>query len=111
MKNQLRYLFEGHKNLLTETEAAAWNNLLVERKIALCQYPAVKMLFKTRCLDNSPEVTAHLIDGSDAFYKRTLERLSGQTNHCPSCGALCRTSKARLCPECSHTWFETYTPR
>lgn len=102
---QHRYLFNGHKELLTPDEASAWRNLQVERMIALCEYPAVKELFKVRWLTNEPEVLHLLENGAASFLSNTLERLDGQTNHCSKCGALCRTFKARQCPECGHTWF------
>ncbi|MFC5051653.1 hypothetical protein ACFPK9_13700 [Rubritalea spongiae] len=102
---QHRYLFNGHRELLTPEEAAAWRNLQVERMIALCEFPAVKELFRSRWINNDPNVLNLLRHGADTFLKKTLSRLEGQTQHCPECRALCRTSRAKICPECSHSWF------
>lgn len=100
-----RYLFNGHRELLTHDEAQAWRNIQVERMIELCDYPAVKELFRSRWISKNSAVIELLELGAEDFYKKTLSRLSGQTVNCPKCGALCRTSRARLCPECSHSWF------
>ena len=43
-----RYLFDDHQELLTPEEVATWRNLQVERMIELCDYPAVKELFRVR---------------------------------------------------------------
>ncbi|MFT5881583.1 MAG: hypothetical protein ACI9FG_000068 [Crocinitomicaceae bacterium] len=103
---QYRYLFNGHRELLTVDEANAWRNLQVERLIELCDYPAVRSLFRIRWISEDPAVIDLLKLGSEQFYKNTLQRLDSRTHHCPECHALCRTSRARLCPECSHTWFQ-----
>jgi hypothetical protein len=103
---QYRYLFNGHRELLTDDEANAWRNLQVERLIELCDYPAVKNLFRTRWISTEAVVLELLKSGSEDFYKNTLQRLNGKTKHCPKCDALCRTSRAQLCPECSHSWYK-----
>jgi hypothetical protein len=102
---QHRYLFNGHQELLTPDEAKAWRNLQVERLIELCEYPAVKELFNIRWIAREPKVLELLKSGSEDFYKNTLQRLDGKTKLCPKCAALCRTSRARVCPECSHSWY------
>ncbi len=102
---QYRYLFNGHQELLSPEEAMAWRNLQVERLIELCEYPAVKELFRTRWISDDPAVIYLLENGSENFYNNTLQRLDGKTRNCPKCAALCRTSRARVCPECSHSWY------
>lgn len=103
---QYRYLFNGHRELLTDDEAQAWRNIQVERLIELCEYPTVKELFHLRWISNDQAVLDLLKEGAEEFYNSTLQRLNGQTVHCPNCESLCRTSRARLCPECSHSWFQ-----
>jgi hypothetical protein len=103
---QHRYLFNGHRELLTPDEAAAWRNLQVQRMIDLCEYPQVKELFRTRWLSKDPSVLKLLEQGAGPFLHNSLKRLESQVQRCPTCGALCRTSRARICPECSHSWFD-----
>ncbi|MGJ8673228.1 hypothetical protein [Rubritalea sp.] len=103
---QHHYLFNGHRELLTPDEAAAWRNLQVERMILLCEYPAVKELLHTRWLTSDPAVLKLLEQGSHVFLSNTLTRLNGQTCTCQKCDTLCRTSRAQQCPECDHSWFE-----
>ncbi|MEO1855976.1 MAG: hypothetical protein ABGY95_01250 [Rubritalea sp.] len=100
-----RHLFNGHQELLTPDEVQAWRNLQVARLIEHCEYPAVKELFRVRWLTDDTKVLALLKNGSESFYRHTLKRLEGKTRNCPQCSALCRTSRARLCPECSHSWY------
>jgi hypothetical protein len=102
---QHRYLFNGHHELLSPDEAKAWRNLQVERLIELCDYPAVKQLFHLRWVSKEPEVLELLKNGSANFYTSTLQRLDGETRNCPKCASLCRTSRAKVCPECSHSWY------
>lgn len=105
LKPQFIFLFRGHRELLSPAEAAAWRNLEVERMIDHCDYPAVRELFRTRWLNQTPEVAKLLADGPETFFQKTYERLKGKTQDCPKCDALCRTSRARQCPDCGHTWF------
>ena len=102
---QYRHLFNGHQELLTPEEAKAWRNLQVERLIERCEYPAIKELFQTRWISTNPAVLELLKNGSENFYKNTLKRLVGKTKLCPKCATLCRTSRASLCPACSHSWY------
>ena len=102
---QHRYLFNGHHELLTPDEARAWRNLQVQRLIELCDYPAVKELFRIRWISEESAVIYLLKNGSEAFFQKTLQRLGGQTKNCPKCDTLCRTSRARVCPQCSHSWY------
>ena len=103
---QYLYLFNGHRELLTADEAMAWRNIQVERLIELCDYPAIKDLFRIRWITEKPAVIELLQNGSEQFFRNTLQRLDSEIKHCPKCRALCRTSRASLCPECSHTWFQ-----
>ncbi|WP_018970558.1 hypothetical protein [Rubritalea marina] len=93
--------------MLSTSEQAAWRNLEVQRMIAQCEFPAVRELFQTRWIDRSPEIEALLSSGPEHFFNTTCQRLESQLNRCPACGTLCRTARARQCPSCPHTWFDS----
>ena len=107
-----RYLFAGHSHLLSECEWKAWYNLMMRFKVGRNGKLEERMQ-KARWFSKEPEVLALLEDGEEEFYRRTLARVLRETPEglktCPKCGSLCRTSKACLCPHCSHTWYETRT--
>jgi hypothetical protein len=60
----------------------------------------------------SAEVRELAALGNEEFRRRVVERVlrehSGEVvlNHCPKCGGLCRTPRARQCWRCGHDWHE-----
>jgi hypothetical protein len=82
----------------------------MNRKIASTDNPAQRDMMTRRWLDADDAVTMLLQRGEQSFFAATLERVlreqPEQLRTCPLCGSLCRTSQARLCPHCSHTWLD-----
>ena len=105
-----RYLFEGHSHLITEFEAKAWRNILIKTKSAGTDKKKMAQMMETKWFHREPEVLSLLGNGVAAFCQKTIARVLIENpnglNTCPKCGSLCRTSKACLCPQCAHTWFE-----
>jgi NADH pyrophosphatase NudC (nudix superfamily) len=109
-----RYLFEGHRELLTELESRAWTHIIMQRKIASTDSPTQRDMMQRRWLTVDDAVSTLLQHGEQSFFTTTLERVLREQpdslRTCPRCGSLCRTSRACLCPHCSHTWFDQRTP-
>jgi hypothetical protein len=109
-KNDNRYLFEGHYDVLTQLEKRAWRRLLMLEKIASTSNPTQRDLMTRKWLDTDEAVTRLLQLGEHRFFAATFERVlreqPDRLRTCPHCGSLCRTSAACLCPHCSHTWYE-----
>jgi hypothetical protein len=61
-------------------------------------------------LSENPEVVALTRGGRDTFHETVAERIAREHadevyfHHCPQCGGLCRTPKARQCFRCQHRW-------
>jgi hypothetical protein len=68
------------------------------------QHPVRELLSSDR------EVLEMARDGYEAFAERTAKRILTEhsdeiyLNHCPRCGALAQTPKARQCRFCFHDW-------
>jgi len=63
-------------------------------------------------LSEDPDVIRLVEGGMEKFVERTAKRILHQhaerilLNHCPRCGALARTPKARQCRFCGHDWHD-----
>jgi hypothetical protein len=64
-------------------------------------------------LSDDPVVVGLTTDGFQRFVERTAKRILNQhgeqivLNHCPQCGVLARTPKARQCRFCRHDWHDS----
>lgn len=105
-----RYLFEGHSELLTDLERRAWRRIFMSREMAATDSPVQRGMMTRHWMEVEESVTRMLQQGEQRFFAATFERVLREEPQrlrtCPRCGSLCRTSKACLCPHCSHTWFE-----
>lgn len=103
------YIVAHYHHLMTDLEKLAYKKLLVEQK-AIGASPRLGNALRERLRDASGEVESALTSGPDAFLARVAERVLREhpdevlLNRCPRCRALCRTPRAKLCPECHHTW-------
>jgi tRNA(Ile2) C34 agmatinyltransferase TiaS len=69
-------------------------------------------------LSDDPVVLELTRDGMESFVLRTAERIMAEhsqeiyVNHCPRCGEVAKTPKARQCRFCRHDWHgvEASTP-
>ncbi|MCP3167643.1 hypothetical protein [Myxococcus qinghaiensis] len=97
----LQYLLDNYWRLVTDTESKA----------------ARMETFNTeegpRWATDNPEVLALLAEGKAGLGRALERRLLAEhpdtviINRCPKCGAPARTSKARQCRACPHTWRES----
>jgi hypothetical protein len=102
---------------MTMQERFAHQHLIITAKAthgrtdAAAQREVEKNLHPFRKLQsNDLEALQLASDGIAAFMVRTVQRILGEHgneiifNHCPRCGALARTPKARQCRFCRHDW-------
>jgi hypothetical protein len=117
-----RYIFAHHGDLLNKQERAANRHLTGTAKItrgrsdAAAQIEAAKSPSRVReLLSEDPQVLELARYGYDSFVLRTAERILTYHadkiafNHCPQCGRLARTPKARQCRYCRHDWHSKST--
>ncbi|RKG69008.1 hypothetical protein D7V80_10355 [Corallococcus sp. CA054B] len=97
----LEYLQQNHGQLLTQAERKAmWMDTVQTQE-------------GPRWLTDDPAVLSLLTEGKAglgrAIEQRLRAELAGELviNRCPKCGALARTSKARQCRQCPHTWRDS----
>ena len=106
------YIFDYYYNLLTLEEKAAYKSILGERKIENAESPAMKKMLRRGWVSSAPEVQALLSDGEEMFMERVRDRVLREhrgelfLNHCPRCGALARTPRAKQCPTCFFSWHD-----
>ena len=104
-----RYIFHNYRHLLSTEEQVAWKAISAYYKAegdetsAACRLAMRELAINT---DRRQEVLRDPL----TFYVAVRDRLLTECaqdivlNHCPKCGALARTPKARLCPQCGYSW-------
>lgn len=103
MDDRTRYIFDHYSHLMTPTEREAYLRVGIALKLG-------SVTINGAALSENPEVVALTRDGRDAFHKAVAERIAREHadevyfHHCPQCGGLCRTPKARQCFRCKHRW-------
>lgn len=113
------YVLQHYPQLMTEHEHAVYRHLTALFK-GRGGPPAPGTAADTKGLPPSwlstdPAVLADAQAGWDEARERIARRILRDhpdevyLNHCPECGALTRTPRARLCLACGHTWF--HVPR
>ncbi|MFN7915267.1 MAG: hypothetical protein U0Q55_08000 [Vicinamibacterales bacterium] len=113
-----RYVFNNYGWLMTVQEARAQYTFIADamsrtpgaaRRLALLEQQIARISGEPmRTTD--PEALALMRDGLEAFIKTTSARILRDhqdtvvLNHCPRCGGLARTPRAKQCRWCFHTW-------
>jgi hypothetical protein len=113
------YVIRYYHNYMTKQENMALAHLTATMKITHGRSDSTAQLEarKTKphlCppLTDDPEVLDLASEGYEPFAERTAQRIfaahgSGiYLNHCPKCGALAYTPKARQCKKCFHDWHD-----
>ena len=115
--DKARYVVRYYGHLMTAQEQLAHRHLTGTAKLthgrtdAAAQREVENSSHPVReLLSRDPEVLRLANDGIDAFIVRTAQRIVDEHsneiafNHCPRCGALAKTPKARQCRFCRHDW-------
>ena len=112
MDEMAYYIFNHCFDLLKSEEYQAHKNLLVQQKINQSENQVKKERMRKSWLSNDEKVLKLLENGSEEFYKKTVERVFRDNpnkeflNLCPKCNALTKTPKAKQCPKCFYSWHE-----
>ena len=112
MDELTRYILTSYPHLMTAREAAAHKSIVGESKAENCDSPKMSDFIRKRWVSTDPEVCALLGRGAEHFMDSVRDRIlrehAGEVflNHCPKCGALTMTPRARQCPKCFHSWHE-----
>jgi hypothetical protein len=110
MDDLTQYIFDYYYNLLTAEEKAAYKSVLGALKIESAESPKMKEMARRFWVSADPKVQALLADGSEAFMERARDRVLREhadevfLNHCPRCGAMAKTPRAKQCPKCFLSW-------
>ena len=111
-----RYVVIHHLELLTQLERRALGHLWMVLKSThgrsdlKAQAEAQGDPDYSELLSTDSEVMNLAANGYDVFLKQTAARLLAEQgdkvflNHCPECGGLARTPKAKQCRFCGHDW-------
>jgi len=111
----VEYVWKYCRHLITDVEKLAYKKLLLDKKADTSSSGLAEALGRRVQEFSTSEVTAALASGPDAFLERVAERVLREhpqevfLNRCPRCNALCRSPRARQCPECHHTWRSAST--
>ncbi|CAN5807748.1 hypothetical protein BH20ACI4_BH20ACI4_30170 [soil metagenome] len=112
MDEMAYYIFNYCFELLTKEENQAHKNLLGQQKTDSSENQTKKEILRKSWLSDDKDVLKLLENGSEEFYKRTVERVFKDNpnkeflNLCPKCNALTKTPKARQCRKCFYSWHE-----
>jgi hypothetical protein len=107
----VQYILTYFSHLMTDDETLALKYHRYTHKTA--DNPEIRRVMMERgWINDNPEILALLSDGYEAFEKNVALRILTETpekvffNHCPRCGKLARTPRARQCRHCSHRWHD-----
>lgn len=107
-----RYIIVYYPQLMTEEERLAHRHLVTLEKIAKTDSSSRKRLMERRWLSSDSTVLQLFENGEETFFLNVSSRILTQhreqifLNHCPKCGALAKTPKAKQCAKCYHSWHE-----
>ena len=112
MDELTRYIFYSYVDLLTFKEKAAYKASFAEEKAENLEPGKLQDLLREKWGSKDPEIKALLADGRDEFMRNVRERIMREDadkvflNHCPKCGALTKTPRAKQCPKCFFSWHD-----
>jgi hypothetical protein len=101
-----KYVIDYYGRLMTRAESLAYRTFLVDAKIEHGYSPELLEDLRT----SDPEALLLMRDGVDLFMLRVRERILREhqnrvvLNHCPKCGGLATTPRARQCRWCFFDW-------
>ena len=101
-----KYVLDYYGGLMTRAEWLAYRAFLAEGKIQHGYDPELLSDLRT----DDPDALTLMRQGVDSFRLNVRERILRDhrdrvfLNHCPKCGGLATTPKARQCRWCSHQW-------
>ncbi|MBI1286031.1 MAG: hypothetical protein GC178_00470 [Flavobacteriales bacterium] len=105
------YIVEHYRSLMIEKEKRAQRHHFSTVKIGDEASEARQRVYqKMFWLSNDPEILALLDGGYERFEIHTASRILSEhedevfLNHCPKCGRLARTPKAKQCRYCGNDW-------
>lgn len=110
------YILRYYGHLMTKQEKLAHKHLQGTlkstrgRSDVAAQQEARNRDHLREMISDGPEVVRLVDSGFQVFIEQTAKRILSQhgerivLNHCPQCGALARTPKARQCRFCGHDW-------
>lgn len=103
-----KYVIDYYGGLMTRAEWLAWRTFLADAKIHHGDDQTLLSVLQT----DDPEARALMSDGVASFRLTVRERILRDhrdtvfLNHCPRCGGLAATPKARQCCWCFHKWHQ-----
>jgi rubrerythrin len=103
------YIFNYRQDLLAIEENKAYRHLTVLQNIEFVESETQREMMR-KWLSTDENVLKLLENGSEQFYKRTVERVFKDNlnkevlNLCPKCNSLARTPKSKQCPKCFYSW-------
>jgi hypothetical protein len=112
MDELTKYIFDHYNNLLTLEEQAAYKSIFAEFKIKHANSPGMKERLRKTLVSDDPRVVELLAHGPEAFMESVRDRVLHEHRdqvvliHCPKCGALTKTPRAKQCPKCFFTWHD-----
>ena len=104
------YIITYYPHLLTEHERIAHKHHLATLKAEDKESEKHANLLMNMWGTKDKDILSMLDDGYDAFKRMVTERILREEpdkvfiNHCPNCGKLARTPKAKQCRFCGHDW-------
>ncbi len=112
MDELTRYVFYSYFDLLTPKEKAAYWASFAEEKAARLEPGRLRDFLRERWGSEDQEIIDLLADGREEFMRKVRERIMIENsdkvflNHCPKCGALTKTPRAKQCPKCFSSWHD-----
>ncbi len=113
MDKLTKYIFNHYPHLMTLHEKAAYKSVIGEEKVeSNSDSPQMQNFIRRSWVSSDPEVRSLLEKGVEHFMNAVRDRILSEQrdqvflNHCPKCGALANTPRARQCPKCFHSWHD-----
>ena len=112
MDELTHYIINYYPHLMTMEEKAAQKSMIGQAKVQHVETPRGKKVIGDFWVSKDPRVLELLADGPEAFMARVRDRIMREhrdevfLNHCPRCGALAKTPRAKQCPKCFFSWHE-----
>ena len=107
------YIINYYPHLMTEEEHAARKSMIGQQKVQNAESLGTKNVVTAFWISKDPRVLELLADGPEAFMARVRDRIMHEhrdevfLHHCPRCGALAKTPRAKQCPKCFFSWHES----
>jgi uncharacterized C2H2 Zn-finger protein len=106
------YIINYYPHLMTDREKLAHRASFAEEKAENLPPGNLQRTLRERWGSTDPDVLAMLKEGREVFLKNVAQRILRERsdelffNHCPRCGALAKTPRAKQCAKCFHSWHD-----